>query len=157
MTRFRPAAIAALSVVVLLVTTTGGQAAKEPRYDFDITKCTLKQPSMHDYAVIKAVLRKLGFGGRAAAVTPVKNAKVITKLKDMTTSDGNDNVVDAKDTDKTNDDGVAKTKVEFNAFGNYRAIVKAKVDGEVVGKDTVDFGVSDREGGKCDPPLAGAG
>jgi hypothetical protein len=156
MTRFRLAAIAALSVLALLATTTGGEAAREARYDFDVTKCTLKQPTMHDYAVIKALLRKLGFGGRAAAIAPVENAKVITKLKDLTASNG-DNVVDAKDTDRTNDDGVAKTKVEFNNFGNYRAIVKAKVDGEVVGKDTVDFGVSDREGGRCDPPVAGAG
>jgi len=156
MSRFRLAAVAALSVVALLVTTTGGEAAKEPRYDFDITKCSLNQLSMHDYAIVKALLRKLVFGGQAAAFTPVENAKVITKLVDKTPDNGN-NVVDAKDADRTNDNGVAKTKVEFNNFGNYRAIAKAKVDGEVVAKDTVDFGVSDRDGGKCDPPVQGGG
>ena len=83
-------------------------------------------------------------------------AKVVTKLKDMTLSDGND-VVDAKDTDKTNDDGVAKTKVEFDAFGNYQATSKVKVNGEVVAQDMVDFGVKDRESGACDPPIPGAG
>ena len=153
MTRLRLAAIAALSVLALLVTTTGGEAAREPRYDFDITKFSLNQLSMHDYAIVKALLRKLVFG-QAAAFAPVENAKVITKLVDKTPENGN-NVVDAKDADRTNDNGVAKTRVEFNNFGNYKAIVKAKVDGDVVAKDTVDFGVSDREGGKCDPPLSG--
>jgi hypothetical protein len=154
MTRFRLAAIAALSALALLVTTTGGEAG-EMRYDFDITKCALNQSGTHDYLIIKALLRQLGFGGgRAAAFTPVEGAKVITKLVDKTPQNGN-NVVDAKDADRTNDNGVAKTRVEFDNFGNYRAIVKAKVAGDVVGKDTVDLGVSDREGGKCDPPLSG--
>ena len=35
----------------------------------------------------------------------------------------------------TNENGVAKTKHEFNNFGNYRFTVKVKVDGEVVDTD----------------------
>jgi hypothetical protein len=127
----------------------------------------LRQKTDRDFAKIRTEVRRRTRGGghtkgpgrRAVAAAPIEPAagvKVVTKLKDLTTSDGND-VVDAKDVDKTDDDGVAKTKVEFDNFGNYRAVSKAKVDGEVVAEDTVDFGVPDRESGKCDPPIAGAG
>ena len=51
---------------------------------------------------------------------------------------------------------MAKTKHEFNNFGNYRMTFKVKVNGDVVAEDAIDFGVSDRVSGKCDPPLAGA-
>ena len=80
--------------------------------------------------------------------------KVSVKLVDKTPQNGN-NVVDAKDSDLTNGSGVAKTTVEFDNFGNYRAIVKVKTGGDVVDKDTVNFGVADRESGKCDAPLTG--
>ena len=95
-----------------------------------------------------------GRRGSAAAFVPVQGAKVVTKLKDLTTEDGN-NVLDAKDSDRTNDNGVAKTSHPFNNFGNYKVTAKLKVDGEVVATDTVEFGVSDRVSGKCGPPLAG--
>ena len=120
--------------------------------------CKTAQQTEDDFAKIKSEVDKLfrgpgRRGARAARFVPVDNAKVVTKLKDLTTADGND-VVDAKDSDKTNDDGVAKTKVEFDNFGNYRVTIKAKVDGEVVATDTIEFGVADRESGKCDAPSA---
>jgi hypothetical protein len=166
MTRYRLAAVAALSIVALLVTTTGGEAqrgnaAGESMYRAAM-RCKTAQRTARDFVKATFELFRLVRGGGnreagAARLVPVDGAKVITKLKDLTTSDGNDNVVDGKDTDKTNDDGVAKTKLEFDAFGNYRLKGKAKVDGDVVAVETIDFGVADRESGKCDPPLPGAG
>ena len=86
---------------------------------------------------------------------PVEDAKVVTKMTDQTAQNGND-VLDPKDTDLTNDDGVAKTSHPFNDFGNYKVTVKGKVDGEVVAEDTIEFGVADRDSGTCDPAI-GAG
>ena len=77
-----------------------------------------------------------------------------SKLADKTPQNGN-NVVDAKDSDKTNDDGVAKTKVEFDDFGNYKVIVKAKVGGEVVAKDTINVRRRRPRQREVRPPLTG--
>jgi hypothetical protein len=65
------------------------------------------------------------------------------------------NVVDAKDSARTNSDGVALLQHEFNNFGNYRIRLEALDDGRVVARKTINFGVSDRESGKCDRPLPG--
>jgi hypothetical protein len=164
MTRFRLAAVAALSIVALLVTTTGGEAQKangagESMYRMTMA-CKTAQRTARDFVKANFRLLQLAKSGgrreaRSAALEPVKGAKVIAKLKDLTTGDGDD-VVDGKDTDKTNDDGVGKTKLEFDNFGNYRLKGKAKVNGDVVAVDTIDFGVADRESGKCDPPLPSA-
>ena len=166
MTRSRLAAVAALSTVALLVTTTGGEAQKgnaagEDMYRMSM-RCKTAQRTARDFVKATITLLRLEKGGgrreaRAARLVPVDGAKTIAKLKDLTTTDGNNNVVDGKDSDKTNDDGVAKTKLEFDAFGNYRLTGKAKVDGDTVAVDTIDFGVQDRESGTCDPPIAGAG
>jgi hypothetical protein len=156
MTRFRLAATAALSLSILLVATSGGEAARE-LYRASTT-CKTAQRTADDFGKFKTKVEELQRGpvrgpGRrgsaAATFVPVDNAKVIVVLKDRSPANGN-NVVDRKDTDKTNDNGVAKNKVEFNAFGNYRATIKTKVDGNVVDEDTVDFGVYDRESGSCD-------
>ena len=161
MTRFRLAAVAALSIPALLVTTSVGQAG-EDRYR-STTTCKTKHRENRDFAKFRTAVKKLERGdrpprrGTAAALVPVKGAKVITKLVDLTPSNGNNVVGKAKQKDLTNKDGIAKTKHEFNNFGNYRATVKVKVDGDVVAKDAIDFGVADRESGRCDPPLSGAG
>ena len=159
MTRSRLAAVAALSVVALLLTATGGEAAKEAPYRFQAS-CKEKHTMTRDFAKGRGELMQLsrpgGRRGGAAALVPVKGAKMITKLIDLTLSNGN-NVIDRKKKALTNKDGVAKTKHEFNNFGNYRMTFKIKVDGEVVAEDAIDFGVSDRVNGPCGPPLAGAG
>ena len=164
MTRFRLAVIAALSSLALLVATTGGEAQKGNNAgtgDFRVQMaCKTAQRTARDFAKITTRVFAVVRGGRrearATRLVPVDNTKVVTKLRDLTREDGND-VVDAKDVDRTNDDGIAKTKVEFDAFGNYRAISKAKIDGQVVGADSIKFGVADRESGKCDPPLPAEG
>ena len=167
MTRSRFAATAALTIPALLVTATVGQAQRDDSYRARTT-CKTKHTETRDFAKLKTEVNKVdrpgpggggGKGGKprgtAAAVVPVEGAKVITKLIDLTPP--NNVVGDAKKIKLTNENGVAKTKHEFNAFGNYRATVKVKVDGEVVAEDTIDFGVDDRESGPCGPPLAGAG
>ena len=158
MTRSRVAATAALSLVVLPVTAVGGEA---PGDDYrSSTSCKTRHTETRDKAKARTEVRRrrrgAGRRGGAAALVPVANATVITRLRDLTTEDGN-NVLDAKDTDKTNDDGIAKTSHEFNNFGNYRLKVTVKVDGDVVATDSIEFGVADRESGKCDPPLPPAG
>jgi hypothetical protein len=157
MTRSRLAAVAALAIAALLVTATGGEAAKQR--DKLRTFCGTKHGMTRDWVMGKAVYEREQDAERRASASrfvPVENAKVITKLKDLTASNG-DNVVDGKDVDRTNDDGVAKTKLEFDNFGNYRLKFTVKIDGDVVATDAIDFGVSDRVNGACDPPLAGAG
>jgi hypothetical protein len=135
-----------------------GEAQKDETYR-STTSCKTKHKTSKDFAKFRTEVVRRGAPGRrggAAAVVPVQGAKVITKLRDLTLSDGDD-VVTRKDVDRTNDNGVAKTKHEFKAFGNYYATVKVKVDGDVVATDTIDFGVGDRESGPCEPPIPGAG
>jgi hypothetical protein len=156
MTRSRFAAVAALSIPALLVTASGGEAAKDSFRAHSI--CKTRHTMSRDFAKARTEVMEQTGGHRAGVsrLVPVEDAKVIAKLKDMTSSNG-DNVVDGKDVDKTNDDGVAKTKTEFDNFGNYQLIVTTKVNGDVVEREQLDFGVSDRDSGKCDPVLAGAG
>jgi hypothetical protein len=160
MTRSRLTATAALSMSVLLIATSGGEAQKSPtkpgpgedRYRLSAS-CKTRHPyTGAPKAKIKSVLERLAGGGRASAVVPVKNAKVVTKMQDLSPQNGED-VLDAKDTDETNADGVARTSHRFDDFGNYEVTVKAKVDGEVVADDTIRFGVLNQEGGACDPPI----
>jgi hypothetical protein len=164
MTRFRLAAIAALTIPALLVTATVGQAQRGETYRARTT-CKTKHTETRDFAKLKTEVNKVdrpggddkgGKRGTAAAVVPVVGAKVITKLIDLSLTNGN-NVVDRKRVKLTNDNGIAKTKHEFNALGNYQAKIKVKVDGDVVAEDTIDFGVGDRESGPCEPPIPGAG
>jgi len=166
MTRSRLAATAALSMVALLVTTTGGEAQKPPRgpggpgadrYTVAAT-CKTAQRTARDFAKIRSLVRHVARGrASASAIVPADGVKVVTKLIDLNTADGNNVVKPAKKSDLTNDDGIAKTKHEFDNFGNYQVNVKVKVDGETVADDTLRFGVADRESGPCDPPLTGAG
>ena len=167
MTSFRLAAIAALATTSLLVTATGGEAQREDTY-----KATLSCKEKHtdggggaraaqgmDFFLLRVLVIQQLFGGghgNAARTEPADNVKVITKVKDLTTDDGN-NVLDAKETDRTNDNGVAKTRHEFNNFGNYRAKAIVKVDGDTVATDVVKVGVSDRVDGKCGPPIQSSG
>jgi hypothetical protein len=97
-------------------------------------------------------VRRSGRRAHASVFLPVEGAKVITKLFDETPQNG-DNVLTFKRKKLTNEKGVARTKHEFNNFGNYRATVKVKVDGEVVDESEIRFGVSDRVSGPCGPPL----
>jgi hypothetical protein len=156
MTRYRLAALAALSLGALLATASIGEAQRETfRAN---TTCKTAQRTAKDFIKFKTEVdqfqRGPGRRGSAAAFVPAAGVKVVVKLTDQTPQNGN-NVVDGKDSDLTNDNGIAKTKLEVNAFSNYRAVVKVKTGGDVVDKDTINFGVSDRESGKCDPPLAG--
>ena len=167
MTRLRLAAIAALSTVALLVTATGGEALREDTY-----KATLTCKEKHtdggggaraaqgmDFFILRVLVLQQIFGGghgNVARTVPADGVNVVTKVKDLTTDDGN-NVLDRKETDRTNDDGVAKTRHEFNNFGNYRAKAIVTVDGDAVATDVVRVGVSDRVDGKCGPPLGTAG
>jgi hypothetical protein len=161
MTRHRLAALAALSFPVLLAIAPIGQAQEE-RYSSDTT-CKTAQRTAKDYAKFKTEVKRFERGGpprgpgrrgSAAAFVPAAGVKVVVKLTDQTPQNGN-NIVDGKDSDLTNDNGIAKTKLEFNNFGNYRAKVKVKAGGEVVDEQTINFGVADRESGKCDAPLTG--
>jgi hypothetical protein len=164
MTRFRLAAIAALSTASLLVATTGGEAAKQDTYKAQLS-CKTKHTDGgaraaqmgSDFFILRILVwQVLGGGGAGAArQVPADGVKVITKVKDLSDEGGN-NVLDAKEVDRTNDDGVAKTRHEFNNFGNYRTKAIVKVDGEVVATDVVRAGVFDRESGKCEPAV-GAG
>jgi hypothetical protein len=157
MTRLRLAALAAFSLVALLATASIGEAQRQGAYRANTT-CKTAQRTAKDYAKFKTEVAQFQRGpgrrGSAAAFVPAVGVKVVVTLKDQTPQNGN-NIVDGKDSDLTNDNGVAKTKLEFDNFGNYRAIVKVKTGGEVVDKDTVDFGVADRESGKCEAPLTG--
>ena len=164
MTRSRLAAIAALSTVALLVTATGGEAQREPTYRAELSCKTrhtdggARAAQSYDWFILRVLVMQV-IGGRspagAARLVPADGVKVITKVRDLTTADGN-NVLDAKESDRTNDNGVAKTRHEFNNFGNYRAKATVRVDGEVVDTDTEEVGVYDRESGKCGP-AQGAG
>jgi hypothetical protein len=165
MTCSRLAAAAALTIPALLVTATVGHAQRDETYRVRTT-CKTKHTETRDFAKLKTEVNKVdrpgdgkgGKGGKrgtAAAVVPVVGAKVITKLIDIS---GPDNVVGkAKKSKLTNDNGIAKTKHEFNALGNYRVTIKVKVDGDVVSEDARDFGVGDRENGPCEPLIPGAG
>ncbi|MGH2837327.1 MAG: hypothetical protein ACRDJY_03125 [Thermoleophilaceae bacterium] len=160
MTRFRLAAIAALTVLSLSVMASVGQAQRETRYR-STTGCKTKHTMTRDFAKFRTEVaavgpptRGPGRRGAATAVQPVEGAKVITKLFDETPPDGN--VLTFKQKKTTNENGVARTRHEFNNFGNYRFTVKVKVDGEVVATDERTFGVSDRVSGPCGAPL-GAG
>jgi len=154
MTRFRLAAVAALSISALLLVASGGEAVK--RFRVDVT-CIEKHTMDRDFVMPKTLVEEQNGGDRATAAkfVPVKNAKVINKLKDLTDSNG-DNVVDGKDVDKTNDNGIAKTKLEFDNFGDYRLKTIVKVNGDVVEREQLEFGVSDRVNGKCGPALGAA-
>ena len=155
MTRFRLAAVAALCIPALLVTVPAAPGGEAPRdtYRSD-TDCTTRHRGDRDKAKFKSKVQKVQRGpgrrGTAAALVPVQGAKVITRMTDLVTADGN-NVLDAKDSDLTNDNGVAKTAHPFNNFGNYEVKVKVKVDGDVVATDEFRFGVFDRESGECAP------
>ena len=159
MTRLRLAALAALTVLSLSVMASVGQAARELRYRSQ-TGCKTKYTTTRSFAKLKTEVTSIGpptrgpgRRGAAAAVQPVEGAKVITKLFDETPPDGN--VLTFKRKKTTNENGVARTKHEFNNAGNYRFTVKVKVDGEVVATDERTFGVSDRVNGDCGPPLGG--
>jgi hypothetical protein len=156
MTRSRLAAVAALSIPALLIAAPAAPGGEAPTDGFqvDIVGCVTDQDSDQDFVDVKSKVRRkrMTYGGRAAALVPVKGAKVVTKLKDLVQDDG-DNVVDAKDADKTNKKGVAKTQHEFNNFGNYKVIAVAKLGGVVIARDTRKFGVGDRESGACDPTI----
>jgi hypothetical protein len=159
MTRSRLAATAALSIVALFAIASVGEAQREDRYRAQ-TGCKTKHTMTRDFAKFRTEVARQEARGpdrraHASVFRPVEGAKVITKLYDLTPENGN-NVLTFKRKKLTNEKGIAKTKHEFNNFGNYRATVKVKVDGDVVATDEVRFGVSDRVSGKCDPPL-GAG
>ena len=156
MTHHRISALAALSLVALLATAAVGEAQREPVYRADAS-CKTRHPGSRDFAKITTEVRRqvLPVRGGSAALRPAPGVKVITKLIDRTPQNGNNVVGKARKSDLTNDNGVAKTKHEFNNFGNYRVKVKVKTGGDVVATDTIDFGVADREGGKCGPPLSG--
>jgi hypothetical protein len=160
MTRFRLAAIAAIALGALFIATAGGEAEQgnvaQSQYDLEVECDKTVHTDKTDDARMKAVAKKRRRGGGrrggASALVPVKGAKVVTKMRDLTTDDGN-NVIEAKDSDRTNDNGVAKTSHEFNNFGNYKVKAKLKVDGDVVATDTDEFGVYDRETGACGPAI----
>jgi hypothetical protein len=159
MTRVRLAAIAALSAAALLVTGSIGEAQPRSVYRADAS-CKTSHPGNRDIAKIRTEVQRQGRGGpnrrgKAAVFLPATGVKVITKLIDITPQNGNNVVGKAKKSDTTNDNGIAKTKHRFNNFGNYRVKVKVKAGGEVVATDTIEFGVADRSGGKCGPPLTG--
>jgi hypothetical protein len=164
MPRYRVAAVAALTIPALLVPATGGEAQKEDTYRAQLT-CKTRHTDAGgaraaqmgaDYFILRVLVWQiLGGGASAARQVPADGVKVITKVRDLTTEDGN-NVLDAKETDRTNDDGVAKNRHEFNNFGNYRAKATVKVDGDVVATDSLEAGVYDRESGRCEPAI-GAG
>jgi hypothetical protein len=159
MTRLHLAAIAALCASALLVSASIGEAQGEDRYRADAS-CKTRHPGDRDFAKIRTEVQRQGRGGPdrragAAVFLPAAGVKVITKLVDLTPQNGNNVVGKAKKSDMTNADGVAKTRHEFNNFGNYRVKVKVKTGGEVVATDEIEFGVADREGGKCEAPLTG--
>jgi hypothetical protein len=162
MTRFRLAALAALLLPALFIVPSGGEAQTDDENYTTRSECNMRHTMTRDKVKVKNTVRKRRRGGPrgpgrrgdAAAVDPAVGVKVVTKLRDLTPENGK-NIVDGKDTDRTNADGVAKTTLELNNFGNYRVVSKVKVDGEVVAQDTLDFGVSDRVSGPCGPPLQG--
>ena len=158
MIRFRLAATAALSLSALLVATSGGEAARQAavQYKAVIEECTVTHPMTRDYVTTETkVTREGGAGARAAAFRPAPGVKVIAKLVDLTPQNGDNVVGKARKSDTTNDKGVAKIRHQFNNFGNYRVKVKAKVGGDVVARDRIDFGVGDRVDGPCGPPITG--
>jgi hypothetical protein len=155
MSRSRLAAIAALCIPVLPVTAMGGEAPPD-RYSSK-TGCKTRHTTTRDFVKLRTEVRRVERPSRdradAAAFVPVEGAKVITRLTDLNLADGN-NVLTPKRKKLTNENGVARTRHEFNDFGSYQVNVKVKVDGNVVATDEFKFGVSDRVSGKCDPPLA---
>ena len=156
MTRFRLAATAALCVLALLVPASSAPGGTAPNdgYSVMLRNCWTMHTADQDFVdlISKVLWVKPGSGATAAAATPVNGAKVITKLKDLVQEDGN-NAIDPRDSDRTNKNGVAETRHEFNNFGNYKVTSIAKVDGEVVARDSRKFGVGDRDSGKCDPTI----
>ncbi len=153
MTRSRLAAIAALSVPALLVTTTGGEAAKR---DYSArTACKTEHTMTRDFARLRTKVRRdVADDARAAVLVPVKGATVITKLTDLNLADGNNVVPPAKDRATTNKRGVARTVHEFNNFSTYRVNVVVKVAGDVVERYKFEFVVADRTNGRCEAPAS---
>ena len=154
MTRSRIAATAALSISVVLLPTTGGEAGTGPVYRAE-GSCTKEHTMTRDFFHTKVKVERNV--ASASAFRPAPGVKVIVKLIDLTLQNGDNVVGKARKKDTTNDKGVAKTTHEFNNFGNYRLKIKAKTGGEVVAKDRIDVGVSDRTDGPCGPPVSGGG
>jgi hypothetical protein len=155
MTRSRLAATAALSIAVVLVPITGGEAGTGPVYKAVIKDCFVTHPMNSDFVTTETKVTKNQANARAAAFRPAAGVKVVGKLIDLTPQNGNNVVGKARRSDKTNDKGVAKITHQFNNFGNYRVKVKARVGGVTVARDRIDFGVGDRVDGPCGPPITG--
>jgi hypothetical protein len=155
MTRSRLAASAALSITVVLVPITGGEAGTGPVYKAVVKSCSTEHTMTRDFVTTRTKVTQDQGSARAAAFRPAPGVKVIAKLIDLTPQNGDNVVGDARRSDKTNAKGIAEITHEFNNFGNYRVKIKAKTGGEVVARAKRDFGVSDRTSGPCGPPVTG--
>jgi len=149
MTRSRrlTTSLLASTALVLLLLIPGGGQAREPEWVLGAS-CTTQQDTSRDFVTIRSTLRHR-MGGR---LRRARGKRVRSRMKDLVQENGN-NVVDARDSDTTNRHGVAVTRHEFDAFGNYEVIVRAFDHGDVVATKKIHFGVGDRESGKCDPVL----
>jgi hypothetical protein len=81
---------------------------------------------------------------------PVEGAKVLTFLKDLTPSNGDNVATPGGDSARTNENGVARTRHRFTKFGRYRVYVRVKVGGDVVDRYRFSFRFADRKDGGCD-------
>src|SRR5215212_904878 len=107
MTRSRPTALAALSLVAVLVIASIGEAQRPTRYRSKTT-CKTRHTMTRDFAKFKTevaaqeAVRRSGRRAHASVFLPVEGAKVITKLFDETPQNG-DNVLTFKRKKLTNE------------------------------------------------------
>lgn len=86
----------------------------------------------------------------ASALKPVKGAKVVGRLTDLTTDDGQNNVLDGSDTATSSSKGRAKLTFSFNNFGRYRLSVTVSKRGYRTFRTTRTYVVMDRVSGACE-------
>ena len=154
MTRSRLAVACTLagSLLVLILVfagPSGGQGGGDDGWLLRVS-CVTDQDGARDIVDVTALLRR----DIRDRIRRIRNRRVRSRMRDLVPENGN-NVVDGRDSDKTNRRGVANLHHEFNSFGNYRIDVRAFDDGEEVVHKTITFGVADRESGKCDKPIPG--
>lgn len=94
------------------------------------------------------VNRRTKAKSNAAALVPVKGAKVRATFRDLTTTDG-DNAIDSADGGTTDSDGETDLSFQFNNFGDYEIKYKVSKRGYKTKSKTLKFHVKDRTSGAC--------
>jgi hypothetical protein len=141
-------------LALLLLAPGGGQAAQDDGEDDGdwrlLVACKTEQDTNRDFVKLRAATHHRVNG----VWVPASGRPIRSTMTDLVPENGN-NVVDRKDRDQTNANGVAILRHEFNNFGNYRIELVVKKKRRTVARKKIHFGVADRKSGKCDKPIPG--